>query len=64
MGAVVIDHCLVAQSHDFEDEAQYYSAIMAGADYIVTRNKKDFPFFKPCPVAHATGRLSRGRGLW
>lgn len=43
MGAEVIDHCLQARSNDFEDEAQYYSAIMAGADYIITRNKKDFP---------------------
>ena len=25
------------------DDAQYFSAVDAGADYIITRNKKDFP---------------------
>ena len=44
IGAEVIDRCLQSQSPDFEDEAQYFSAINAGADYIITRNKKDFPF--------------------
>ena len=43
IGAEVIDLCLNKQSADFEDQAQYYSAIKAGANYIVTRNKKDFP---------------------
>ena len=27
---------------DFEDGVQYYSAVRIGADYIVTRNSKDF----------------------
>ncbi len=44
IGESVIDQCLQHKSNDFEDEAQYFSAINAGADYIVTRNKKDFDF--------------------
>lgn len=44
MGAAVIDHCLQHRSEDFEDEMQYLSAVDANADYILTRNKKDFDF--------------------
>ena len=44
MGAAVVDHCLQHRSDDFEDEMQYFSAIDANADYIITRNKKDFDF--------------------
>lgn len=28
---------------DFEDSIQYFSAIQAGCDFLITRNKKDFP---------------------
>lgn len=28
---------------DFEDVIQYFSALQKGCDYIITRNKKDFP---------------------
>lgn len=28
---------------DFEDVIQYFSALQTGCDFIVTRNKKDFP---------------------
>lgn len=31
---------------DFEDASQYYSALSCHSDYIITRNKKDFPFSK------------------
>lgn len=44
MGATVVDRCLQHRSDDFEDEMQYFSAIDANADYIITRNKKDFDF--------------------
>ena len=44
MGATVIDRCLEHRSDDFEDEMQYFSAVDANADYIITRNKKDFDF--------------------
>lgn len=44
MGATVVDRCLQHRSDDFEDVMQYFSAIDANADYIITRNKKDFDF--------------------
>lgn len=44
VGASVIDRCLQHRGNDFEDEVQYFSAIDAGADFIVTRNKKDYDF--------------------
>ena len=44
MGASVVDRCLQHRSDDFEDEMQYFSAVNANADYIITRNKKDFDF--------------------
>ena len=44
MGQSVIDRCLQYRSDDFEDEMQYLSAVDANADYIITRNKKDFGF--------------------
>ena len=28
----------------FEDAVQYYSALRAGAEYIVSRNVRDYPF--------------------
>jgi len=43
MGHQVIVRCLQKRGKDFEDDAQYFSAVSAGADYIITRNKKDFP---------------------
>ena len=42
IGAAVVDSALVAMWKDFEDSLQYYAAINAQADVIVTRNKKDF----------------------
>jgi len=38
-GVVAVDHALALQADDFEDAVQYYDA-----DYIITRNKKDFSF--------------------
>lgn len=43
MGSDVIDECLRIRWTDFEDYAQYLSATNAGADRLITRNKKDFP---------------------
>lgn len=43
MGRSVIERSLQKRGKDFEDDAQYYSAIDAHADFIITRNKKDFP---------------------
>lgn len=38
----VVKKALESKYTDFEDALQYYSAISAGADCIVTRNVKDF----------------------
>lgn len=38
----VIDLSLVSDFKDFEDAVQYYSAITAKADCIITRNKSDY----------------------
>jgi predicted nucleic acid-binding protein len=37
-----VDDSLASQFKDFEDAMQYYSAIRAKADAIITRNGKDF----------------------
>ena len=34
----------IKSAKDFEDALQYFSAVQAGADCIVTRNIKDFDF--------------------
>ena len=39
----IINQSIDAQWKDFEDAIQYFSAIHADADYIVTRNVSDFP---------------------
>ena len=44
IGESVFDMCLQHRSNDFEDEVQYFAAVNAEVDYIVTRNKKDFDF--------------------
>lgn len=38
----VIDLALTADFKDFEDAVQYYSAVLAKADCIITRNKDDY----------------------
>ncbi len=43
VGETVVTRSLLKRGKDFEDDAQYFSAVSAGADYIITRNKKDFP---------------------
>ena len=38
----VIDDSIAANFSDFEDAVQYYTALKAKADVIITRNEKDF----------------------
>jgi predicted nucleic acid-binding protein len=38
----IINMALDSDFRDFEDAIQYYSAVRADVDYIITRNKKDF----------------------
>jgi predicted nucleic acid-binding protein len=44
LGAEVIDKAISLQASDFEDALQYFSAVQAEADCLVTRNIKDFGF--------------------
>ncbi|MCR4835468.1 MAG: PIN domain-containing protein [Bacteroidaceae bacterium] len=37
-----VDDSLASQFKDFEDALQYYTALKAKADVIITRNGKDF----------------------
>jgi hypothetical protein len=37
-----VDDSLASQFRDFEDALQYYSALTAKVDAIITRNAKDF----------------------
>ena len=37
-----IERSLESEFTDFEDALQHFAAVEAGADYIITRNKKDF----------------------
>lgn len=46
VGADVVDRAVALHADDFEDALQYFSAIQAGADCLITRNIKDFRFAK------------------
>ena len=37
-----VDDSLASQFQDFEDAMQYYTALRANAEIIITRNRKDF----------------------
>lgn len=39
---VVVMRALQSNFKDKEDALQYYSALNAGVDYFITRNKKDY----------------------
>lgn len=53
----VVDDAIASQFVDFEDALQYYSALKAKADVIITRNGKDFSLSK-IPVMTATEYLT------
>ena len=42
-GSAAVDWAIASRSKDFEDSVQYYVALNIGADYIITRNSRDFP---------------------
>ncbi len=52
-----VDDSLASQFNDFEDAMQYYCALKAKADIIITRNGKDFSASK-LPVMSATEYLA------
>lgn len=39
----ILKQARTIQKKDFEDLIQYFSALHEGCDFLVTRNKKDFP---------------------
>ena len=53
----VIDMAISLKAKDFEDAVQYCSAMKAKADFILTRNPKDFPF-SLLPVCSASEFLN------
>ena len=55
---ITVDEALSSQFDDFEDALQYYSAIQAKADMIITRNGKDFKHSK-LPVMTAGEYLAK-----
>ena len=53
----VVDDAINSAFPDFEDALQYYSALKAKADFIITRNGKDFALSK-IPVMTAADYLA------
>ena len=53
----VVDDAIASRFTDFEDALQYYSALKAKTDFIITRNGKDFVESK-IPVMTATEYLA------
>jgi len=43
-GKIAIDWALQQKSKDFEDAVQYYAALRSGAECIVSRNVRDYPY--------------------
>lgn len=58
VGQDCVDAALHLRPKDFEDALQYFAAKQANADYIITRNKKDFGF-SDIPVLEPSEFLSR-----
>lgn len=48
--AQVINQAIDSEMADFEDAVQYFSALRATADCIVTRNSSDFPRYSAIPI--------------
>jgi predicted nucleic acid-binding protein len=55
----VINKAIDAELPDFEDAVQYFSALHAGADCILTRNAGDFPPQPVVPVFSPAEFLAR-----
>lgn len=58
LGEKIIDDTINAQWNDMEDCTQYMAALRENADYIITRNEKDFILSK-IPALSAEQFLSR-----
>ena len=58
VGAAVIEQALQSNRPDFEDAVQFYAALAAGADAIVTRDPKGFPT-QQVPVLNPLAALAQ-----
>lgn len=58
--ASVINKAIDSDIADFEDAVQFYSAVYCNADYIITRNTKDFPRRENLPVITPADFLALG----
>ena len=56
----VVDDAIISGFSDFEDALQYYSAKKAKAEFIITRNSKDFALSQ-IPVMTAAEYLAMGK---
>ena len=43
-GELAIDWALQHKQKDFEDAVQYFTALRYGAEYIISRNVRDYPY--------------------
>ena len=57
--ASVINRAIDSRMRDFEDAVQYFSALHAGADCILSRNPGDFPRRPAVPVFSPTEFLAQ-----
>ncbi len=57
--SLVINQAIDSDLSDFEDAVQYFSALHAGADCILSRNPGDFPRRPAVPVLSPTEFLSQ-----
>ena len=53
----IVDDAMISGFSDFEDALQYYSALKAKADFIITRNGNDFALSK-IPVMNASDYMA------
>lgn len=57
--SLVINQAIDSEQSDFEDAVQYFSAVRAGADCILSRNPRDFPRRPVVPVLSPTDFLAQ-----
>lgn len=57
-GRESIDWAISQQWKDFEDAVQYYAALRVGADYIISRNVRDYPY-NDVPVVRPNDILAK-----
>lgn len=59
-GKLSIDWALQKKSKDFEDAVQYFTALRSGAECIISRNERDYPFTDIPVISPSDFLLSMG----